>query len=208
MTSNSHQLVRSSSYSTSCSCILPTHTVRAADPCPVEPDLTAARPVVHVHVPSFCECGATVVGVWYNKKPYYCQWFRHKRYAALRKLLEQNRCKSKNVSDRWKLTKGIPTSSAPCSEAIQQGVSVSSSEAVRPATGVEIVQHGSKCFVGSTDASDRHNELASGSSCPVTPGTDRSGKDEAGIYDAPRHQCPSVHHFSIHFFTRPVSLLK
>jgi hypothetical protein len=66
----------------------------------VEPDYSAARPVVDVHVPSFCECGATVVGVWYNKKPYYCQWFRHNRYAALRKLLEQNRCKSKHVSDR------------------------------------------------------------------------------------------------------------
>ena len=60
-------------------------------------DSDAVPPVVDVHVPSFCECGAAVVGVWYNKKPHYCQWFRHARYAALRKLLEQNRCKSKCV---------------------------------------------------------------------------------------------------------------
>jgi len=61
-------------------------------------DSDAVPPVVDVHVPSFCECGAPVVGVWYNKKPHYCQWFRQPRYAALRKLLEQNRCKSKCVS--------------------------------------------------------------------------------------------------------------
>lgn len=53
-------------------------------------------PVVDVFVPSVCECGTVVVGVWYLNRPHYCQWFRHPRYAALRCLLEQNRCKSKS----------------------------------------------------------------------------------------------------------------
>lgn len=53
-------------------------------------------PVVDVFVPSVCECGTVVVGVWYLNRPHYCHWFRHPRYAALRSLLEQNRCKSKS----------------------------------------------------------------------------------------------------------------
>ncbi len=89
--------------------MLPHAVLAVVSPCTVEPDYTAPRPVVNVHVPSFCECGATVVGVWYNKKPYYCQWFRHNRYAALRKLLEQNRCKSKHVSDRGRASELFTT---------------------------------------------------------------------------------------------------
>jgi hypothetical protein len=54
-----------------------------------------AVPVVDVHVPSVCECGTVIVGVWYRNRPYYTHWFRHPRYAALRNMLEQNRCKSK-----------------------------------------------------------------------------------------------------------------
>jgi hypothetical protein len=52
-------------------------------------------PMVDIHVPSVCECGTIVVGIWYRSRPYYCTWFRHARYAALRTLLEQNRCKNK-----------------------------------------------------------------------------------------------------------------
>jgi hypothetical protein len=51
--------------------------------------------MVDIHVPSVCECGTIVVGIWYRSRPYYCHWFRHARYAALRTLLEQNRCKNK-----------------------------------------------------------------------------------------------------------------
>jgi hypothetical protein len=54
-----------------------------------------ASPVVDIHVPSVCECGTVIVGVWYRNRPYYTRWFRHPRYAALRSMLEQNRCKSK-----------------------------------------------------------------------------------------------------------------
>jgi len=54
-----------------------------------------AAPVVDIHVPSVCECGTVIVGVWYRNRPYYTHWFRHPRYAALRAMLEQNRCKNK-----------------------------------------------------------------------------------------------------------------
>jgi hypothetical protein len=52
-------------------------------------------PVVDIYVPSVCECGTAIVGVWYRNRPYYTHWFRHPRYAALRCMLEQNRCKNK-----------------------------------------------------------------------------------------------------------------
>jgi hypothetical protein len=54
-----------------------------------------AAPVVDIYVPSMCECGTAIVGVWYRNRPYYTYWFRHPRYAALRHMLEQNRCKNK-----------------------------------------------------------------------------------------------------------------
>jgi hypothetical protein len=54
-----------------------------------------AAPVVDIHVPSVCECGTVIVGVWYRSRPYYSHWFRHPRYAALRCMLEQNRCNIK-----------------------------------------------------------------------------------------------------------------
>ena len=54
-----------------------------------------AAPVVDIYVPSVCECGTAIVGVWYRNRPYYTHWFRHPRYAALRCMLEQNRCKNK-----------------------------------------------------------------------------------------------------------------
>jgi len=54
-----------------------------------------AAPQADIHVPSVCECGTAIVGVWYRNRPYYTHWFRHPRYAALRCMLEQNRCKNK-----------------------------------------------------------------------------------------------------------------
>jgi hypothetical protein len=54
-----------------------------------------AAPVVDIYVPSVCECGTAVVGVWYRNRPYYSHWFSHPRYAALRCILEQNRCNNK-----------------------------------------------------------------------------------------------------------------
>lgn len=66
--------------------------------CPQESSCTTSdgtAPVVDIHVPSVCECGTVIVGVWYRNRPYYSHWFRHPRYAALRSMLEQNRCKSK-----------------------------------------------------------------------------------------------------------------
>ncbi len=54
-----------------------------------------AAPVVDIYVPSMCECGTAIIGVWYRNRPYYTHWFRHPRYAALRHMLEQNRCKNK-----------------------------------------------------------------------------------------------------------------
>ena len=54
-----------------------------------------AAPVVDIYVPSVCECGTAIVGVWYLNRPHYAHWFRHPRYAALRCMLEQNRCKNK-----------------------------------------------------------------------------------------------------------------
>lgn len=53
-------------------------------------------PAVGVNVPSVCECGTVIVGVWYRNRPYYARWFRHLRYAALRTVLEQNRCRHAN----------------------------------------------------------------------------------------------------------------
>jgi hypothetical protein len=53
-------------------------------------------PAVDVNVPSVCECGTVIVGVWYRNRPYYARWFRHLRYAALRSVLEQNRCRHAN----------------------------------------------------------------------------------------------------------------
>jgi hypothetical protein len=50
-------------------------------------------PVADILVPSCCECGTVIVGVWYRNRPYYTHWFRHPRYSALRSMLEQNRCK-------------------------------------------------------------------------------------------------------------------
>ena len=41
-------------------------------------DSATSNPVV-VHVPSMCPCGCVVVGVWYCKVAYYCEWFRHPR---------------------------------------------------------------------------------------------------------------------------------
>ena len=54
-----------------------------------------SAPVADIYVPSVCECGTAIVGVWYRNRPYYTHWFRHPRYAALRCMLEQNRCKNK-----------------------------------------------------------------------------------------------------------------
>ena len=54
-----------------------------------------AAPAADIYVPSVCECGTAIVGVWYRNRPYYTHWFRHPRYAALRCMLEQNRCKNK-----------------------------------------------------------------------------------------------------------------
>ena len=54
-----------------------------------------AAPVVDVYVPSVCECGTAIVGVWYRSTPHYAHWFRHPRYAALRCMLEQNRRNNK-----------------------------------------------------------------------------------------------------------------
>jgi hypothetical protein len=51
---------------------------------------SAANSVV-VHVPSTCACGCVVIGVWYCKVAYYCEWFRHPRYRALRTQLELKR---------------------------------------------------------------------------------------------------------------------
>lgn len=53
-------------------------------------------PVVDVFVPSFCACGTAIVGVWYRNHAYYTRWFRHPRYAALRSVLQHNRCKEKS----------------------------------------------------------------------------------------------------------------
>ncbi len=131
--------------------------------CSVEPDYTAARPIVDVHVPSFCECGATVVGVWYNKKPYYCQWFRHSRYAALRKLLEQNRCKSKHVSDRGRASELFATSNIFSSEG---GVSE------RPAFDGDALEPGSKRMAGT--ANDRYPR-ACADNHPFSPVSESDG---------------------------------
>ena len=169
----------------------------------MEPDLTADRPVVHVHVPSFCECGATVVGVWYNKKPYYCQWFLHKRYAALRKLLEQNRCKSKNVSDRLKASQLTPSSTAPLSD--------SSRETATSASG-KVVTSALSC----TDAAILHHDIevpveqASGSSLPAISVKDSSQTDlviptapSSGALGSPRHQSSLVHPPPMRFWLPP-----
>ncbi len=57
-----------------------------------QPGASAAtsHPVV-VHVPSTCPCGCVVIGVWYCKVAYYCEWFRHPRYRVLRTQLELKR---------------------------------------------------------------------------------------------------------------------
>ena len=129
----------------------------------MEPDYTAARPVVDVHVPSFCECGASVVGVWYNKKPYYCQWFRHSRYAALRKLLEQNRCKSKHVSDRGRASELFATSNVFSNEG-------GASE--RPACDGDALEPGSKRMAGTAD--DRYPRACSDNH-PFSPVSESDG---------------------------------
>jgi hypothetical protein len=68
--------------------LLPTaahESLHTASPC--------HSPAVDVNVPSLCECGTVIVGVWYRNRPYYARWFRHRRYAALRTALEHNRCR-------------------------------------------------------------------------------------------------------------------
>jgi hypothetical protein len=152
---------------------LPSHPVFAGSTCHVEPDYAAARPVVDVHVPSFCECGAAVVGVWYNKKPYYCQWFRHNRYAALRKLLEQNRCKSKCTSDRSRVAELFTTVNVPSiGAAVRESDSFTSREIdslALSAVNVEMPQPDPKRVALATGSGESPGEGASARKCLPVP---------------------------------------
>jgi hypothetical protein len=79
-----------------------------------------AAPSADIYVPSVCECGTAIVGVWYRNRPYYTHWFRHPRYAALRCMLEQNRCKNK-----YRPTCGIHASVGLASPAANKDVAAS-----------------------------------------------------------------------------------
>ncbi len=115
-----------------------------------------AGTVVDVHVPSICECGSVVVGVWYRNRPYYTRWFRHPRYAALRFVLEHNRCKSKplplcgtsassvpevvdapGVSDSYQQSSSCPTSSQAASGEIPSASSAVSHDGYGAITSPE-----------------------------------------------------------------------